>query len=51
MLALGVEKILFAVDWPYEANNTAIEFLKKISISDADREKIAHGNAERILRV
>ncbi len=51
LLALGVDNILFAVDWPYEANTTGIEFLKKISISDADREKIAHGNAERILRM
>jgi len=51
LLALGADSILFAVDWPYEANATAIEFLEKISISDADREKIAHGNAERILRM
>jgi predicted TIM-barrel fold metal-dependent hydrolase len=28
-----------------------MEFLKKLSISDADREKIAHRNAERILRM
>jgi predicted TIM-barrel fold metal-dependent hydrolase len=39
------------VDWPYEPNTAGIEFLKKLSISDADREKIAHGNAERILRM
>jgi predicted TIM-barrel fold metal-dependent hydrolase len=51
MLALGVDKILFAIDWPYEANTTGMEYLKKLSISDADREKIAHGNAERILRM
>jgi len=51
LLARGADKILFAVDWPYEANTTGIEFLKKLSISDADREKIAHGNAERILRM
>ncbi len=49
LLALGADNILFAVDWPYEPNTTGVEFLKKISISDADREKIAHGNAERIL--
>ena len=35
----------------HEANTTGIEFLKKLSISDADREKIAHGNAERLLRM
>jgi len=51
LLALGVDNILFAVDWPYEANTTGVEFLKKLSISDADREKIAHGNAERVLRM
>jgi predicted TIM-barrel fold metal-dependent hydrolase len=49
--ALGVDRILFAVDWPYEANKTGVEFLKRISVSDADRAKIAHGNAERLLRL
>ena len=51
LLALGADNILFAVDWPYEPNTAGMEFLKKLSISDADREKIAHGNAERVLRM
>ena len=51
LLALGADNILFAVDWPYEANRTAMEFLKKISISDLDRQKIAHLNAERVLKM
>ena len=51
LLALGADKILFAVDWPYETNKTAVEFLRKISINDLDREKIAHLNAERLLRI
>jgi 2,3-dihydroxybenzoate decarboxylase len=51
LLALGADNILFAVDWPYEPNEVGIEFLKKLSISDLDREKIAHLNAERILRM
>ena len=51
LLALGADNILFAVDWPYEPNTTGIEFLKKLSISDLDREKIAHLNAERLLRM
>ena len=51
LLALGADNILFAVDWPYEPNTAGIGFLKKLSIGDADREKIAHGNAERILRL
>jgi 2,3-dihydroxybenzoate decarboxylase len=50
-LALGMDNILFAIDWPYEPNTAGMNFLNKLSISDADRAKIAHGNAERILRV
>jgi 2,3-dihydroxybenzoate decarboxylase len=49
LLALGADNILFAIDWPYEANKTGMDFLRKLSISDSDREKIAHGNAERLL--
>ena len=49
--ALGVDKILFAVDWPYEANSTGVAFLKGVSLSDADREKIAHRNAEYWLKL
>lgn len=51
LTALGVDKILFAVDWPYEANKTGVEFLKKISVSDSDRAKIAHQNAEYWLKL
>jgi len=49
LLALGADNILFAIDWPYETNKTGTEFLRKISVSEADREKIAHLNAERLL--
>jgi len=51
LAALGVDRILFAVDWPYESNKTGVEFLKKISVGDSDREKIAHLNAKRELRI
>lgn len=51
LAALGAQNILFAVDWPYEPNTAGIEFLRKLSISDRDKEMIAHLNAERILRM
>ncbi len=51
LLALGADRILFAVDWPYEPNRTGVEFLNRLALSDADREKIAHANAERVLRL
>jgi predicted TIM-barrel fold metal-dependent hydrolase len=51
LLALGADNILFAVDWPYEPNATATQFLNQLPISELDRERIAHLNAERILRM
>jgi 2,3-dihydroxybenzoate decarboxylase len=49
--AMGIDNILFAIDWPYEPNTAGMEFLRKLSISDRDKEKLAHLNAERILRM
>ena len=49
--ALGVDRILFAVDWPYEANTTGVAFLKRVSLTDSDREKVAHRNAEYWLKL
>jgi predicted TIM-barrel fold metal-dependent hydrolase len=51
LLAMGANRILWAIDWPYEANNVGMAFWKKLSLSDSDRAKIAHGNAERLLRL
>jgi 2,3-dihydroxybenzoate decarboxylase len=50
LLAMGIDNILFAIDWPYESNRTGMEFFNKLSLSDADKAKIAHLNAERILK-
>jgi len=51
VMALGIDNVLFSVDWPYEANTQAMEFLKSLPISEIDREKVAHLNAERVLRL
>lgn len=51
LLALGSEHILFGTDYPFEDMGTATEFLRTTPISEVDRAKIAHGNAERLLRI
>lgn len=51
LLALGSEHILFGTDYPFEDMGVATEFLRTAPISEADRAKIAHGNAERLLRI
>jgi predicted TIM-barrel fold metal-dependent hydrolase len=49
--AMGVGNVLFSVDWPYESNTGAVDFLKRQPLSAEDLEKVAHGNAERVLRL
>jgi 5-carboxyvanillate decarboxylase len=45
---LGPDNVLFAVDYPFEDPEEAVLFMDKAPISDLDREKICHLNAERI---
>ena len=47
--ALGVEKVLFAVDYPHEPIQDAVQFMEMALISDSDKEKIFHSNAEILL--
>ncbi len=48
-LALGTDRILFASDYPFEQIREAVEFMEAAEISDSDKEKIFHLNAERLL--
>ena len=51
LLALGADHILFGTDYPFEDMETATAFLRSAPVSEADRDKIAHGNAEWLLRL
>lgn len=51
LLALGSDHILFGTDYPFEDAETATTFLATAPVSEADRAKIAHLNAERLLGV
>lgn len=46
---LGIDNILFSVDDPFRDNVAAVDFLNTAELSREDREKLAHGNAERVL--
>ena len=48
---LGIDKIIFSVDWPYESNKLGVAFLNRLSLSPAEMELLAHGNAERVLKL
>lgn len=48
---MGVDRILFSVDYPFEANPPGPAWLETIPFCDEDKAKIASGNAKRILRL
>jgi uncharacterized protein len=50
-LQVGVERIMFSADHPYASMARARAFLNELPVSTADRERIAHGNAERLFRL
>ncbi len=51
LLQVGAERILFSADYPFSSMDGARVFLEQLPISPADRERIAHSNAERLLRI
>jgi predicted TIM-barrel fold metal-dependent hydrolase len=51
LMTFGVDRILFSVDYPFASNARAAAFLDALPVSPADRAKIAHGNADRLLRL
>lgn len=48
---LGIDNVLFSVDFPYQDNMSGRTFLNTLPLSDSDIEKITHKNAERVLRL
>lgn len=51
MMELGVDRILFSVDWPFVANPPAVRWMEGAPICDEDKAKILSGNAKRLLRI
>jgi uncharacterized protein len=51
LLQVGIDRIMFSADYPYASMVEARTFLEQLPLSPADKERIAHGNAERLLRL
>jgi len=51
LMVLGPDRIIFSVDYPFSDNVEGRAFLDAAPINPADREKLAHGNVERLLRM
>ena len=48
MLELGSDRILYAVDYPFETFEDACRWLDNCEISEPDRQKIGRDNARRL---
>ena len=50
---LGADRILFSIDYPFirPTDSTARRFLEQAPISTADKHKIGHLNAKRLLKI
>ena len=51
LLEVGVSRIMFSADYPYASMAEARDFLEQIPVIAADREAIAHGNAEKLFKL
>jgi uncharacterized protein len=51
LLQVGADRIMFSADHPDASMAQARAFLEQLPVSTADKARIAHGNAERLLRL
>jgi 2,3-dihydroxybenzoate decarboxylase len=51
MMELGVDRILFSVDWPFVPNVPGTKWMSEVQLSAEDKLKILSGNARRLLKM
>ena len=49
--AMGADKVIYSEDFPYVVRDNVSTFLEEAALSSEQRSAIAHGNAERLLRI
>jgi 2,3-dihydroxybenzoate decarboxylase len=52
MQEMGIDHILFAVDWPFEASSKlGTQWMERIALSAEDKVKVLSGNSARLLKM
>jgi 2,3-dihydroxybenzoate decarboxylase len=48
---MGIDRIMFAIDWPFVANPLGTEWIAEIPLCEEDKIKLLSGNTKRILKM
>ncbi len=51
LMTFGADRVLFSVDYPFSPNRRGRDFLESLPVAPEDRVKIAHGNADKLLKL
>ncbi|MFM9967790.1 MAG: amidohydrolase family protein [Burkholderiales bacterium] len=51
LMEMGVERVLFSVDYPFVENVPGTKWMEGVPLSDEDKEKIFNGNAKKLLKM
>jgi len=51
MLELGIDRIMFSVDYPYVLNRDGMNWVEQLQISPDDKAKFVGGNARKLLKL
>ncbi len=51
MMEMGIDRILFAIDYPFVNNEEGMEWIPNMPLCDEDKIKLLSGNAKRLLKL
>jgi len=47
----GIDNMMFSIDYPFSTNQQGRQYLDSMQLSPEDLEKLAHGNADKLLKL
>ena len=51
MMEMGIDRILFSIDYPFVDNQPGAKWLETLPLSGEDKEKLLNGNVKRLLKM
>jgi uncharacterized protein len=51
LAVFGIDRIMFSIDYPFSGNQQGRSFLDKLPLAPVDLEKVAHANADQLLKL